>query len=239
MIWSFKPTLFTSVITIMLMALFLRLGFWQLDRAEQRDQIFNKQQLMLTSEPLTIDTFDDEMLSAGAQRKIDVSGSFIGPAILLDSQSHQGKVGYHVYIPFLVSQDNVYVLVNMGWISAGQSRQKYPEIEVPSGPQTIMGILMDVPFSGIKLGETIVEELSESLLRVQHIESEKLADFIDQPLYNKVLRLEPEINSSYVRDWVIQDSGADKNRAYALQWFCFAIVLIIIYIIINTRKKHE
>ena len=237
MIWSFKPTLFSSVITIILLALFIRLGFWQLDRAVQRDQIFDKQQLMLTSAPEKIKTLSNELLTEQVQRKIEVSGRFIGPAILLDSQSHQGKAGYHVYTPFLVSEDSVHVLVNMGWIAAGQNRQEFPDIEIPSGSQTIMGIFMDVPFSGIKLGETIVEELSESLFRVQHIETEKLADIIGQPLHSKVLRLEPEAESSYVRDWLLQNSGADKNRAYALQWFSFAIVLFIIFIILNTRKK--
>ena len=34
--WKFRPGLWPTVATLILLALFVRLGFWQLDRADQK-----------------------------------------------------------------------------------------------------------------------------------------------------------------------------------------------------------
>ncbi len=57
---------------------------------------------------------------------------WLKPAVwLLDNQLIQGKAGYDVVIPVLVSDQGPAVLVNLGWVAAPQSRDQLPELEHP------------------------------------------------------------------------------------------------------------
>jgi cytochrome oxidase assembly protein ShyY1 len=40
-----------------------------------------------------------------------------------------------------------------------------------------------------------------------------------------------------VRDWALPTLGIERHRAYALQWFSMAAVILILYVVLNVRRK--
>jgi surfeit locus 1 family protein len=48
--------------------------------------------------------------------------------------------------------------------------------------------------------------------------------------------LNPDESEGYVRDWRPLKFGPERNVGYAVQWFSLAAALLLIYIIVNTRK---
>ncbi len=46
-----------------------------------------------------------------------------------------------------------------------------------------------------------------------------------------------DLGDGLVRDWSRPDTGVDVHRAYALQWFAMSAAIIIIYFLLNVRRK--
>jgi surfeit locus 1 family protein len=71
---------------------------------------------------------------------------------------------------------------------------------------------------------------------IPYIDIESLqAQFSDQLLPN-VLWLAPEQEGHYVRDWNPVWMRPEKSRAYATQWFAFALLALVFFVILNLRK---
>ena len=52
-----------------------------------------------------------------------------------------------------------------------------------------------------------------------------------------MLLLDPDDAHGFVRDWqAVYGVTPDKHRAYALQWFTLAAVLLLIYIGVNSKR---
>ena len=72
---------------------------------------------------------------------------------------------------------------------------------------------------------------------VQQIELEQFESLLGHELLPVLLQLDPEDPHGFVRDWrPVYGVTPDKHRAYALQWYTLALVLVIIYIGMNTRR---
>jgi len=53
-----------------------------------------------------------------------------------------------------------------------------------------------------------------------------------------ILLLDSEQQDGYVRDWNTLPFGPERNVGYAVQWFGLAVALLIIYLVVNTRKAR-
>jgi surfeit locus 1 family protein len=54
-----------------------------------------------------------------------------------------------------------------------------------------------------------------------------------------VVRLEPPAPPGWVRDWPAIGSRAAKNMGYAFQWFAMAATVVIIYLILNVKRRRR
>jgi len=48
-----------------------------------------------------------------------------------------------------------------------------------------------------------------------------------------------KIEDGLIRDWDKPDSGASKNIGYAIQWFLLAATAIIIFLVLNVKRKNS
>jgi len=156
--------------------------------------------------------------------------------LLLDNQVREGVPGYYVFTPFRLAGSGQYVLVNRGWVAAGPDRSVPPDINTVTGPVEITGIAKDAPFSGIKLDESTTETMTENLVRVQRLKLENIAGLTGKTLLPYVVRLAPESDHGFVREWQLPGSGEDRHLGYAFQWFALAATLVLIYLLVNLKK---
>ena len=61
----------------------------------------------------------------------------------------------------------------------------------------------------------------------------------DNRLLPIVVWLGAEQQGAYVRDWQPVWLKPEKSRAYALQWFAFAAIALILFFVLNLRKLHD
>ena len=95
----------------------VRLGFWQLDRRQERlaQNVWVTSQL--SREPTTTLSGINE-LEEWVYRKTKIAGRFLNQhSLLLRNRSHDNQPGLHVVTPLALQDGNGTILVDRGWIS--------------------------------------------------------------------------------------------------------------------------
>ncbi|MCC5858791.1 MAG: SURF1 family protein [Ectothiorhodospiraceae bacterium] len=239
--FRFRPGLVPTLATAVLFPVLLSLGFWQLDRAAQKEAILEAHDRMADRPALDLNR--DRIDAEGSwYRRAVAQGRFDGEhQFLLDNQTHRRTVGYHVLTPYRLADGEMAVLVDRGWVPMGDSRARLPDIRLDTGLETIHGHLDQGPPTGLRLGG-IADGESGWPLRIQYVDYAELSQRLGYPLLPVVLRLDPGLPGGYVREWRPQHPtgfGPERNRGYAVQWFALATALLIIFVGVNLKRVRN
>ena len=238
----FHPKLLTSVLTLIFLSLFISLGFWQLDRAEYKRNLYNDFENRQSAVAINLDQDNNSNLEKKELiwRHVNAKGEFLEQyQILLDNQVYDTHAGYFVYTPFKIANSDSYVLVNRGWLRADADRSVSPKIEMTKGMVLIKGAVKETPKTGLLLKELPPEKVNETTYRVQRIDLEEISALTKVNLLPYIVRLEPESDNGYTRKWRLPGSDESMHNGYAFQWFAFAAALVIIYLLLNFKKTDE
>jgi len=227
----FRPSLLPGVAALAAIALTVSLGNWQTRRAEEKlalgrdlDDAASRAVLALPSQP--VDAHDYEF------RRVSVRGEYLEKrSILLDNKVLNGDAGYQVITPLRIAGGDWYVLVNRGWVAAGLRREVLPQIRTPTGTSTVEGIAI-VPSSHIFELGTRTEEGSVW----QNLVLARYAKWSGLKLQPIVLQQTSHADDGLARVWVRPDTGADKHRGYAFQWYALATTILITYVALGFKR---
>ena len=232
--WEFAPSLPIAFLAALGVCLFTVLGLWQLERAELKRDIENRYVSQL-EQPYQYVILDDQANPEFSFRKVRYRGYYHPDVlILLDNQVHQGQAGYHVLVPFVIGPGSRAILVNRGWVAGGFDRSVLPDIRPPQQADEVKGILTIPSNQGFRMGE--VAMTADWPQRVPYLDLQKFQQALSFDLYPYVIWLAPETEDYYIRDWKPVWSSPEKSEAYAVQWFSFALIAVILFIVLNTRK---
>jgi len=119
--------LFWMLWSLLLLAT-LKLGFWQLNRAQEKHTLLTQVQQGKTSIPLSFERFKD-IPSPNAFQKVKLTGRWLDNTWLINNKHHEHQLGYHVIGAFEVdNQDESIILLNRGWVS----RKDITNLKTPS-----------------------------------------------------------------------------------------------------------
>ena len=233
--WLWAPSVLISILALISFSLFVMLGQWQLDRAEVKRAISERYQSQL-NQPYQSIKLNDTAQHEHRYKKIKLTGNYDNQRqMLLDNQIHNGLVGYHILIPFIISENQA-VLVNRGWVSLGEGRDSLPVILPPRDTQQVMGVVTLPHKEGYRLGHVTMSDQWPQL--IPYIDLEKIQSAFEYQLLPYVIWLAPEMDDYYVRDWKPIWSPAEKSEAYALQWFSFAFIVVVLYLSLNIKRTR-
>ncbi len=212
------------------------LGFWQLDRAEQkqsRSHLFAEQMQLA---PVDLATMSDH--AQRAFRPYRLQGVYEDEIFLLDNQLRQGRVGYDVLQVVKLDQGSR-ILVNRGWHPASPYRDHLPEVATPAGAVHLVGYFYapdgEVPVWAEE------PQVSTWPRRVQQLDW----DTIERSLGVSLLRQEQfrladeEQAGALATGWPIIMGSAAKHYGYAVQWFAMALALCLLTIWATLRLRKE
>ena len=210
--FSFRPPWWAAALAGAGCAAGIALGNWQSDRAAHK------------------------RAAAAAQVPLKLRGELLAQHTLyLQNRPHHGKPGYYVVQP-LRQADGRNVLVLRGWsalnalptapsgevVLEGVRRQGLPrilEVGTAAGTERAAGnqrqnMTLDeyAAWSGLSLEPYVIEQRSGLV--------------VTQP---------PAPPDSLARDWPRAGSGAEKNDAYALQWYALAALSLILFFFLNLK----
>ena len=239
MSWQFKPKLIPTVAVIILFPLLLALGFWQLDRADQKAALYAQYQARRLLAPLDLNTASVSSHGDLLWRRVAIQGIYDGTNYLLDNQVHNGDAGYYVYTPLRLVPGDERALVNRGWVPIGADRARLPRLPTPSGLVHIEGVLKEPPRTGILLSNNTWEDLGSGAVRVQNIDMGAITKKSGHALLPFIIRLSAASGSGFTRHWINPGSGRVMHLGYAFQWFLLSAVLVVIYLTVNLKKKPQ
>ena len=222
--------------------LFCSLGYWQLDRAEYKRNLYSDFESRQSAPAINLDQDNDANLNKDELiwRHVNAKGEFLEHyQILLDNQVYDTKAGYFVYTPFKLAHSNKIILVNRGWLLASTDRNVVPDFENTKGLVEIKGVVKETPKTGLLLKELPPEKINASTFRVQRIAIGELKEITKLNLLPYIVRLEPDSDHGYTRKWRLPGSGEQTHNGYAFQWFSFAAALLIIYLLLNIKKIED
>jgi surfeit locus 1 family protein len=154
-------------------------------------------------------------------------------SFLLDNQVENGVVGVHLYTP-LQLPNGERLLVNRGWLPMALDRQSLPIFTTDTSAVDVNGILNLPPKTGIRLGSEDAPGTDKPWPRlITYLELESASQQLGYPLLPTIIQMDAQSASGYgERQLRPLNFGPEKHRGYALTWFAFAIVAVILFIII-------
>ena len=227
-----------TVLLIILLTIFISAGVWQLDRAGEKHDLNAAFSAGSIVETLTKPVSDADAAEYRF-RLIKLSGRYDPDhQFLLDNIVAGGRNGYHILTPFI--SDEQTLMVNRGWLAANADRNILPAIDVDGELRSITARLNRLPTAGIKLG-TPMEQASKWPRRMLYPTRDQIVAALDTPVQDYQLLLDADQANGYLRDWKAVPVGPEKHYGYAFQWFSFAIVTLVFYVILNIRwtRQHK
>ena len=234
--FEFRPGVWPTLLTVVLLSLLLGLGNWQLERATWKQALIDREREISQQSPQPL----LDVLEAGGMldfRPVVVRGRYaLTRQLLLDNRIHAGRPGYHVLTPLQLDGQDGIVLVNRGWLPLGRSRSELPALPGPQGVITVSGTLARLPEKIFRLADT--EELAAGWPQViQHVEFAAIEHRLGEGILPAIVQLGSEEPHGFTRDWrPVYGIGPEKHTAYAMQWFTLALVLLVIYLGVNMKR---
>jgi len=219
-------------------ALFTRLGFWQLARMHEKQAMLAAAHAVVgerVPHPLSLAT---DTARVSLYDWASGEGHFTNaPPVLLDNQSRDERAGVRAYRVFQPDGAGVApLLVELGWLPVPGDRTM-PAIAGIGGSHRIDGLLSPPPSGG--LGNPVAMPQADGSLLTIALDMPTLRRALNVPtLAPRVLKLDPALPIGYARDLDILPNTLPPARhlGYAVQWFGLALTVLITALVLTLRK---
>lgn len=232
--YQFRPQWLTTIITLILLVVMTKLGFWQYAKAQQ------KQALQSTYDARThLPAVDVSPNIADIEdwryRRIKATGQYLTDyQIFLDNQVEGEVAGYHVITPLRADNGTV-ILVDRGWIPMGD-RSHFPTVSTPAGTVSVMGFSWIPSPKFFQLAPPGDGKGWQPIW--QNMEMARYAKQVPFNVLPFVMRLDADSTAGgFVRNWVMPAERVEKHIGYAYQWWGFSLALFFIWVFVNLKRK--
>lgn len=241
----FTPSLLMTVLSLVAVLGFLRLGFWQLERSEEKklweQRLQERPTLPVLNRQDLSNTPSDEL----AFRRVKLTGEFKAEkSFALEHQFYQHQPGYRMFSFFETKAkgDNFTFLVDHGFVNKLYVAEAFLKLSKKKA-WSVQGIML--PFSNkyFILGPLFRQQ--NGTLYLQALDKNGIEHHFGQSLYPFYLALTEteEITVPIFQPmWNLPPAlQARRHQAYAIQWFLFALITFLLYIALNLKfdKKRE
>lgn len=252
------------LLTVVVFAVMVKLGFWQLDRGQQKQLLEQQLHSWQQATPVDIATaLESDAEITGKKVTVQLAPIPVDrlavKRVYWDNHTWQGKVGYVVFQPVKLldsglSSNSSVVLLELGFVRAGQDRNVLPQVAGVMEPQRIEGRLyrrQENPMSEGLMSESMPQF---SAIRIQNLALEQLGQtwqldvlpYAIQPLSGLELIDDngQPVSDSLPHPWEPVPLSSKRHFGYALQWFSMALVLLLlvalfVYRAMNSKSKYE
>lgn len=217
-----KIRLVPALLILVVMAVTIRLGFWQRDRAHQKEALQAQIERYGSAAPQAVGA-TPLPLKGIEFRRMRATGTFMPDRVVyLDNRPYNDQPGFYVVMP-LKLQDGGYVLVNRGWLPRNfAERTEIAPYDTPGGTVTVEGIARADATRAFDLGPSGAAPSDK--IR-QNLDVASYATETGLPLQPFVIQqtgFVPAAKDGLVRDWPQPTTDVERNYGYMLQWWGMA-----------------
>jgi surfeit locus 1 family protein len=237
----FAPSLLMTAAMVLACVAFINLGQWQWRKGQLRQQEWDRYARGADS----VRTLGDSgMGDVPRFQRVSLAGRYDGAhQLLLDNRSHQGLPGYEVLTP-LVRADGRVALVDRGWVPFTGVRAHLPDVTLasPGKEVAVSGRSDELPAAGLPSGRAppppeggwpkvtsfpTMPELAQAL------------GLSGTRLEPRILLLDPDQPQGYVRDWQPPGMSPLRHLSYAIQWWAFAALAVILWVTMSLKRRTD
>lgn len=240
-----------ALIAVLASIVFVRLGFWQLDRHAEKREAVERREARLAHSPVSLATLleQEEFDPTGEEiewRRVRLEGRW-NPAgeVLIRNRVYNGRPGVHVVTPFVPgvadspSESDIaaQLLVLRGWMPA-------PDAMTPGGTAPPASASIGDPLIGVirasrdgagapmlPSGEGAEQRPSFAAIDVEAIEAHTGDAVSYLPLFVQLLPDEENarapVRAGHLVRIPLPEPGTGPHLTYAIQWFFFAAIALV------------
>ncbi|BAO85263.1 SURF1 family protein [Caballeronia cordobensis] len=230
----FWPTLLILVVV----AVTVRLGFWQRDRAHQKEAL-NAQIVAFENAPARDVGAQTLPLKSIEFHRVEARGEFMPERVVyLDNRPYNDQPGFYVVMP-LKLEGGGYVLVNRGWLPRNMAdRTGIEHYETPKGVVEVKGIARANASQAFELGQG--GSAAHAQIR-QNLDIASYANETGLVFQPFVIQQTNDTGDKLVRDWPAPTLGVERNYGYMFQWWGMAAAAVAfgLYAARRAAKKGD
>lgn len=175
-----------------------------------------------------------EKRAAAAAEKLErLRGELLARhTLFLQNRPYHGKLGYYVVQPMRLA-DGHHVLVLRGW-----SPIAVPP-PTPLGPVILEGMRREHLPRAFEAGESPESGNVRQNMSVSEFSAWAglaLEPYVVEQRSGLVVTQPPAAPDGLVRDWPAAGAGAERNEAYALQWYSLGALSLILLFVLNVKR---
>ncbi len=229
---SFTARRFLLGVLLLIAAVCVRLGFWQLSRLRERQTANRVAESARAAPPVSLDRVSQADVADLAQHRLTATGRYDSEHdIILGGVALDGVPGVHVVTPLLLSGQETAVLVDRGFVPAPDAVTVDTDSLREPGRVRVEGIAVPIPTGGGKPlehgGRTTWGRLDLVALREQ----------LPYPILPLYLRQLPDSSlPAFPRRVPPPPLDEGPHLSYAVQWFLFAIMAVLFGVLVVNRK---
>ena len=231
-----------------------RLGFWQLNRADQKLALQAQMHSRSALPPLVQAALarSAELAKPQHYQRVLLQGRWLPQhTVYLDNRQMNGKPGFFVLTPLLLAEGDA-VLVQRGWMPRNfVDRSALQPLPTPQAEVQLLGRLAPPPSKLFSLGGADAGRIRQNLdlsiyaqdiglslrpLSVQQLAPARPATAASDTQAQSVV---PLLDDGLLRQWPEVAADVSKHHAYAVQWFALCALITGLYVWFQIlRPRH-
>jgi cytochrome oxidase assembly protein ShyY1 len=222
------------IATLVLVAVGILLGNWQVRRAAEKTALQARLTQRSTQPPLVLDGKPVDPVAV-EYRRVIVTGEFVPNwPLFLDNRPFEGRTGFIVLMPFRIAGGDDVVLVARGWVPRDPAvHDRVPQVPTPGGRTTIEGLAVLHPARVMELGKAPQPRPGAIVQNVDPAGFAQASGLRTLPVL--VEQTSPD-SSELTRKWPAPAVDVDRNKGYAFQWYALAAMAFLFFVITGFRS---
>lgn len=226
----------STLLLILPIPLFIALGLWQIDRAEQK-----REQARVLGERARLPALELRGLIADPGtlrfRKLRAQGTFEADGqILIENRRQGNRIGFQVITPLRISGSDSRVLVNRGWIAGASGGPVV--VPVPEGEVMVTGE-GHLPYAPALVLHGSPEAAKDWGRRWPYLTLELYRAATGTQVQPVVILQHPDDAGGFVRVWPRELPKEDMHIGYAIQWFAFAFIAVVLWLRLSLVRRAD
>jgi surfeit locus 1 family protein len=228
-IFNWKVALFSLVFLM----IFLRLGFWQIERSHEKRDIIVQQQQLYQSDAA------DFVTGLPSGTPVELNGEYDNSHTLLyDNRVLEGVVGFEVLQPFIETSTGQTVLINRGFVAMGRTRDEPVVIPPLASTTRAIGHIYETRAPADEARSDGPSSGSRWPRIVQTSHPQTLQTLMAKPLFPQIVRLAEDDTNALPRYWPVTTILPEKHTGYAIQWFLMAFAVLVAFGCFTIRRPE-
>lgn len=224
-----------SILITATFAFLVSLGFWQLERADDKRSIEASIKQANTGSVELIKK--EEGLQSKEYYEVRLQGKYLSDKqFIYDNQIVDQVSGYYVLTPYALEGQSKSILINRGFIPWNGRRDKLADIVIGQETREIK-VQISKPIKRMELKPSEVGIQFPAL--IQSIDLQDMADRAKVDFSSVIGLLDASASNGFIRKWEPYTGSIEKHIGYAVQWFLMALVLAIIGIRIAIKQRKK